>query len=186
MLFQRTCPKGIDFGIHILQKELFIELTKLGWADYDSYDRAYRNKKGDDKLPEVYLKDGEYREVLFNDKETVTSFFLADEKRSFDIKENLFTQGISIIFQANLDKLLPNVTNRADEEMINQITQALKKKFWGNRLVEVITGYERVYDSLKVSYPNKEYDDMGSFCIARFNFKMLYLNEPNKIIFIKS
>lgn len=185
MLVQRQDPKGIDYGISILQNDLFIELIKRGWKDYDSYDRAYRNKKGDDKLPEVFCK-GDYKEVLFNDNETVTSFILADEKRTFDVPSNQFTQGISIIFQANLTKLYPNVTHRPDEEMINEIQRALKKTCWGNRVTEVITGFEKVYDSLKVGYNGKEYDDMGDFCIVRFNFKMYYLNEPEKIIFIKS
>ncbi len=68
MLFQRDCPKGIDTGIHELQRDLFIELTKRGWERYDSYDRVYKNKRGEDKIPEAYVGKGEYEEVLFNDK----------------------------------------------------------------------------------------------------------------------
>ena len=184
MLFQRPDPKGIDFGIQKLQSDLFIELVKKGWADYDSYDRAYRNKKGDDKIPEAYLKNGNYKEMLFNDEETVTSFFLSDEKRTYDLDKVLWSQGVSIIFQANLAKLYPDIDHRGDEEMINQITLAIKKTFWDNRLTETITGFEKVYDSLKLSYNNKEFDDMGNFCIIRFNFKMIYSN-TEKIIFLQ-
>lgn len=182
MLYQRANPKGVDFAIHELQRDLFSELVKLGWKEHDSYDRVYRNKKGDDKIPEAYIGNGEYTEVLLNDGETVTSFFLTGEKRAYDYTELIFTQDVSIIYQADLSKLLSDVNHRADEEMINQIITALNKKYWSNRLVEVITGFEKVYDSLKLSYDNKEFSDMSNFCIVRFNFKMLYSN-TEKITF---
>ena len=184
MLFKRHEPKGIDFGIDLLQKDLFSELVKLSWRDYDSYDRAYRNKKGSDVFPEVYIGKGNYREVLFNNKETVTSFFLTEDKRTYDFEKFMWSQGISIIFQANLDKLYKDVKHRADEEMINTILKAIKKSFWDNRMTEIITGFEKVYETLKLSYNNKELDDMGCNCIVRFNFKMIYSN-TEKAIFIK-
>ncbi len=68
--------------------------------------------------------------------------------------------------------------------MINEIRLAINKKFWDNRLTEIITGIEKVYDSLKVSYNKKDFSDMSDFCIVRFNFKMSYSN-TEKIIFLK-
>ena len=183
-LFQRDCPQGIDAGIDILQKDLFIALVKSNWTDYDSYDRAYRNIRGSDKIPEVYKGKGEYKEVLINDNETVTSFFLTDEKRTYDYEKYLWEQNISIIFQANLSKLYPNIVHRADEEMINTIRLAIKSKYWDNRVTEIITGFEKVYDSLKLSYDKKDFTDMGQYSIVRFNFKMTYSNSE-KIIFLK-
>jgi len=184
MLFHRDDPKGIDLGIIEVQKELFIELSNRGWINYDSFDRAYRNKKGADKIPEVYTGKGEYKEVLIDDKKTVTSFFLADDKRTYDFKECLYSQGISIIFQANTKKLYPDVLHQPDEELIDTIRKAIKAKYWENRLVQITTGFEKVYDSLKLSYNNKDFADMGDFNIARFDFKMLYSN-TNDVKFIK-
>src|ERR1035437_4055970 len=183
-LIHRHDPKGIDVGIIEVQKELFIELTNRGWTSYDSFDRAYRNKKGADKIPEVYTDNGEYKEVLINDTKTATSFFLADEKRTYDFEKCLYSQGISIIFQANTKKLYPNVKHQPDEELIDTIRQAIKKKYWENRLVQITTGFENVYNSLKLSYNNKDFADMGDFNIARFDFKMLYSN-TNEVKFIK-
>lgn len=176
-LNHRVDPVGIDICIDALQRDLFIELTnKFGWRDYDSYDRAYRNKKGNDTLPEVYIKKGDYKEVLFNDKETVTSFFLADEKRTYDDKQSYtFHQGVSIIFQANLKKLFPTISHRADEEMIDNICKAIKNKGWEGRFKEVITGVDNVYSSLKLSSDKRYSDDMSYFSIARFNFDMIYI-----------
>ena len=77
MLFQRENPKGIDAGIHELQRDLYMQLIKYGWTDYDSFDRVYKNRKGDDKIPEAYVGKGEYKEVLYNDKKQATSFFFS-------------------------------------------------------------------------------------------------------------
>lgn len=184
MLHKRLDPKGIDFGIVELQRDLFIELTKRGWSDYESYDRAYRNKRGDDKIPEVYTVNNEYIECLITDKETVTSFFLSDEKRTYDYQKFIWKQGVSIIFQANTKKLYPAIKHQPDEEFIDDIRRAIKKKYWDNRMTEIITGFENVYNSLKLSYSKKDFADMGDFNIARVNFEMLYSNE-NEVKFIK-
>lgn len=174
-LFQKTDPEGVDVAIDELQKDLFLGLTtKFGWRDYDSYHRAYRNKKEKDTLPEIYTSKGDYKEVLFNDNETVTSFFLSDEKRAYDSGKFIFSQGVSIIFQANLSKLFPDIIHRADEELIANVIKTIKNKFWDSQLIEVITGVDKVYESLKIANEKHYYDDMSNFSISRFNFKMLY------------
>lgn len=185
MLYQRENPKGIDFAIHDLQRELFIELIKkFDWRNYDSYDRVYKNSKGKDVIPEAYVGNGDYKEVLYNDKVAITSFFLVEDKRTYDYEKFLFTQNVSIIFQSDLEKLFPQVKHQPDEEMVDEIRRAIKKRYWENRLTEIITGVDKVYESLKLSYSKKDFADMGNYGIARFNFKMYYSNEP-KAKFIK-
>lgn len=176
-LIHKHDPVGVDVVIDKLQRDLFLELTvNFGWRDYDSYPRAYRNKKNENVIPEVYVGKNEYKEVLFNDKETVTSFFLSGDKRVYSEKTFTFEQEIAWIYQANLSKLFPDVHHRADEEMINNVVLALEKKYWEQRFTEVITGVDNVYQSLKLNYDKKYYDDMSAFCVARFNFKLLYIN----------
>ncbi len=174
-LIVKNNPQGIDAVINQLQTDLYNQLTnKFGWSNYESYHRAYRNAKGGDKLPEVYIGADDYKEVLFDDKFTVTSFFLADDKRSQDSKNGVFTQGVSIIFQANLSELFPNVAHRADEELIQEVIKAAKSRGWESRMDEVITGVDNVYASLKIASDKKYLDDMSNFFMVRFNFKMLY------------
>lgn len=173
----RINPQGVDVVIDRIQRDLFIELTKkFGWRDYDSYDRAYRNKKGNDKLPEVYTGNEEYKEVLFNDKQTVTSFWLVDEKRNYSATDFKFEQGISLIVQADLSKLFPSIKHRPDEELIDNVCKAIKNKFWQEKLIEIIQGVEQVYNTLKVDINEHSLNDMGSFSIVRFNFKVQYTN----------
>ena len=183
-LIAKHDPVGIDAAISKQQRDLFLELTiKHNWRDYVSYHRAYRNRKDKDLLPEVYTENGEYKEVLFSDRETVSSFYLTDEKRTYDPKKFTWTQGASIISQANLSKLFCDIKHRADEEMIGNIRDAIGRKNWLPHLTDIITGVDKVYDSLKISNDKKYYDDMGSFSIVRFNFEMIYTNGiPTSII----
>lgn len=176
-LISKECPVGLDTVIDKLQQDLFIDLTKrFDWRDYDSFPRIYLNKKGDDTIPETYLTSGEYAEVLFNDKKTVNSFFIADDKRTYSPLEFRWKQDVSIIFQANLSKLKPNVKGRADEEIINDIRISIYKKHWEQRLDSIITGVDKVYGSLKLSYDKKYFDNMSNFFIARIDFNLMYSN----------
>lgn len=177
MLVEKNCPVGVDAVISKMQRDLFIELTKnFGWKNYESYHRAYKNKKGDDLLPEAYTEKGEYKEVLFDDTKTVTSFFLVDDQRTYDSTSFCYTQEISIIYQARLEKLFCEVKHRADEELIDNIRLAIKKKNWDVQLFEIITEVDKVYDSLKIGYDKKAFDNMGDFAMARFNFRVVYTN----------
>lgn len=177
-LYKRQNPEGVDVVIDLLQLDLFIELIKnFGWKDWDSFDRVYKNRKADNTIPEAFIGNGEYVEVLFNDKQTVRSFFLADEKRTYDEAKFVFIQGVSLIVQVRLDKLYPTeAASRHDEKMINDVVRAISKRGWDTKLADVITGVENVYSGLKLSYEKKYFHDMGSFFIARFNFKMIYAN----------
>lgn len=176
-LISKECPVGLDAVIQVLQRDLFIDLTKrFGWRDYDSFPRIYLNKRGNDTIPETYLNSGEYKEVLFNDKKTANSFFLADDKRTYDPVKFIWRQDVALIVQANLDKLKPKVKGRADEEVINDIRLAIKKKIWEERLDSVITGVDKVYSSLKLSYDRKYFDNMSNFLIVRVNFNLIYTN----------
>lgn len=167
---------GIDAVINELQRDLFLELTaKFGWRDYQSYYRVNRNRKGSDLIPEIYTGNGNYREVLFDDKCAVSSFFLVDLSRTYDPKKFVWAQDMSMIFQANLEKLFPDIKDyRPDEEMIDNIRLAIKKKFWGPRLKAVYTGIDKCYEGLKISGDRKYMDDMGKFAVCRFDFGMIY------------
>lgn len=175
MLYEKECTVGVDAVIGKLAKDLFLELlNSAGWRDYDSFPRIYLNKRGDDTIPEQYLGCGEYKEVLFNDTKTVNSFFMADEKAQYDDKEFIYTQDAAFIVQANLKKLYPKITTRADEELINDVRKAIWSKRWDMRLTKTITGVDNVYASLKLKADRKYFDNIGSFCIARFNFTLKY------------
>ena len=175
-LVRKVNPKGIDKVIDKVQVKLYNYLTGLGWSDYESYPRAYKNPKGANTIPEVYISSNEYKEVLMDDKFNVTSFFLVDDRRS--INEQLITQDVSIIFQANLVELYPSIEHRADEEMQMNIYEKLKYFFGANVTInEIITGVDNVYSDLNISGKLKEkvkLDDMSQFYVVKFNLTVGY------------
>lgn len=175
-LVRKINPKGVDKVIDKVQVKLYNYLTGLGWSDYESYPRTYKNTRGSNTIPEVYLDSNEYKEVLMDDKFTVTSFFLVDDNRTID--EQLITQGISIIFQANLTELYPSITHRADEEMHMAIYEKLKYFFGANAVVnEIITGVDNVYSDLNISGKLKDkvkLDDISQLHVVKFNLTVGY------------
>ena len=182
MINQRVNPLGVDYQIAMLQGDLYSSLTmNYGWTNYESYDRAYKNERAKEIVPEFYLSNRDYKEVLFDDKKNVTSFFLADDQRTYS-KENLnFKQGVSFIVQAKLDKLLPLITHRADEELISQVINSANETGWGASFTDVITGIDKVYSDLKINRTKKNMDDMSNYFICRFDFELTY--EMNKCNF---
>lgn len=108
-------PKGIDYAIQRMQNHLF---KKLGWSNFDIYGRVYKNisKKSGQVVPEAYIGNGEYKDVLTNDKKDAMVFFVdADEHTS--ISGHTFTSEVSVVFIVNLKKLYPNAVNRADTDV---------------------------------------------------------------------
>lgn len=175
MLNRKTNPVGVDLVIDKFQTDLYNELTKnVNWAGYESYHRVYRNEKGGDTLPEAYTTKGNYKEVLFDDRKSVSSFFLTEERRTYDNATGYYTQDLSVVFQGKLDKLYPSIVTRADEEMIQEIIFAIDRSYWRNRLKEVVTGIDNVYESLKLSTDKKHTDDMSNYSLCRFNFEITY------------
>ena len=56
---------GIDIEIEKIRKHL---LKNLGWLGVEMVGRAYKNISKEGKLvPEVYIGNGEYKEILTND-----------------------------------------------------------------------------------------------------------------------
>jgi len=188
MEYLRSAPTGIDSVIDRFQRALFKDLlVNAGWTDHDIYPRIYRNKKGSEVIPEYYSGTGDYKEVRFNDKKVVVSFFLTDEKRDFNEKNGIWAQGVSIIFQARLDKLYKPVGSdtskkdvcgkeRQDEKLIADVHRSLTRIGYDKYIQEVVTRIDNVYNTLKINYDRKAFDDMGDYSIARFNLKILYTN----------
>jgi len=143
--------------------------------NYESYPRAYKNPLGEDTIPEVYVGGNEYEEVLFNDKFNVTSFFLVDDNVTNNNgpgEEATYTQGISVIFQANLAALYPSITHRADAELHDDIFKAFNS--FTTDVQGVSTGLDNVYSDVTV-LENIEFTDMSDFHVVKFNVNIDYL-----------
>lgn len=173
-------PVGIDILIASIQDRSFNNLITNGvgdWTDanYESYARAYVNPKKEGTIPEVYTGDREYKEVLMDDTFVASSFFLVDDSRVFD--ESQFTLSISIIYQADIQKLFPSILHRADEEMHKDIIDSLEDTEFTDFITDITTGIDGVYSDLDIpdSYLSGiSLDDMSNYHVVKIDLEVPY------------
>lgn len=119
-------PIGIDYPIQIVQKSFIDEL----WLDVDDSKkqfnaRVFRNYDKDGNIyPEIYLDNGDYKKVRFNDNLDVLSWFdVPDTPTSFD--SGYETSIVGIFFAVNIEKLYPGLSHRAVEEVHRDVLNVL-------------------------------------------------------------
>lgn len=123
-----TNPVGIDYPIQELQQLFIDELWPDIAADKKEFNhRVFKNERKDLIIPEVFVKDREYREVKFNDKLTVLSWFDVDEtQEDYIIGQN--TKTVGIFFAVNLNELYPTLSHRAIEESHKDAISIIQKR----------------------------------------------------------
>lgn len=181
-LIIKDCPRGIDKEIDFLQKKIYENLIELGWTNYDSYPRAYKNYKAGQLIPEIYIGNKEYSECLFNDKLNATSFFVASDNKK-QINPGVYEQGVSIIFQVKLNALYPSILHRADEEAQEDVISAIIKDQQEIDIDSIKIGVDNVYSEFVF---NNDYDkrikitDMSDYHVFRIDLTLNYTNDSCK------
>lgn len=168
MIIAKPNPIGIDKVIDTIQTALFDGLMTNGpFTDYTVYHRAYQNESDEGIKAERYTNSNEYRDVFLDDKQNLSSFFIVDDDRPAETIDSL-TASVSVIFQARLDKLYNNITERADEELNREIyfiLNGLRSK--GITFVNFVQGISNVYAEFDQS--KIKWTDMHPFYVVRFN-----------------
>lgn len=167
----KTNPVGLDDLINDFQVFIY---DKLGLPNWESYPRVYLNPNARGRLPEKYETNGEYKEVLYSDKFNMTSFFLADEKRDIIEGSDIMEVDVALIVQADLIKLFPAITHRADEELNNMFYNQ-SNQYFGNRafrLKGIENGVDNVYKEFDRS--RLKLEDMSNQYLVRFNYRVRY------------
>lgn len=184
MLNTKVTPVGIDLAIDNIQKTTYDFLTNSeGWTNYESYPRAYKNRRDKNIIPEIAIDQEEYIEVLYDDKFNVTSFFLVEDKSGADSNE-VFTGELSMIFQGDIQKLYGGVPHRADEEMHDSILKSLSGISVDAKLVQIVTGVKNVYEDLNITGVLRDgvnLDDMSNFHVVRVVLEFKYYYRDCKI-----
>jgi hypothetical protein len=165
-------PIGIDKPIQDMQTLLSQGL----WPDIPVdnrafYHRVFRNFRNGLLVPEVYVGDGEYQEVLFDDYISVLSWFdVSDETESYDGGQ--VVQSVGVFFAVNLDDLYPSLSHRAVEEAHNDVRKILGSRPTTYDITGLTTGAAAYgdFDSAAVKFPN-----MQPWHIFRFNTNISFL-----------
>jgi hypothetical protein len=179
MIIKSPSPFGIDISIQNFQKRLHDALiTEWGldgdsMIDYLCYDRCYRNQRKDGFIPEVYSLNGEYKEVLIDDKVKVLSFFGIGSTSNYIKDEHLNESTVHLLFFVNL-KALKSVTTRPDELIRQEIQSLCEAEFNGMELTSIQIGIDNILTEYTGADKLIKFRDMNPFHCFRLNFNLTY------------
>lgn len=173
MLVQSSNPKGIDVSIQALQTKMFTYLSTL-WSldvlspDYSCYDRCYRNQTKDGLVPEVW-NGNDYKQVFFDDKTKVQSFF--DLSPNIQVNSNgNNVASVYLIFMVNLEIKGKNI--RPDEEIRQDVQSFLSSNPFGFNLNSISIGLDNVFSDFNAS--KIKYRDMNPLHCFKFTLEKTY------------
>jgi len=179
---QRANPVGIDRLISSHQNHLFNRVAISGFTNADSwvsYDRAYGNPTDGGAIPEHFTGGKDYKEVLFDDRHLMTSFYWMEESQNPN-SDGLIVVTISLIVQAQIGNMYPNDGQRYDEALRNQFyyhsnnyVSYDKFKFNG-----IETGINNVFREFKRQ--NIQFENMSEKHVFRLNYEAKY--EPERVL----
>lgn len=112
---------GIDVPIASL-RDAFASRLWPDVANKTYYARVFKNlSKQNDIIGEVFISDKEYKEVQFDDRMDLVSFFdVSDEIENIGPSEQT-TRNVGIVFAVNIPKIYPAIAYRATEELYRDV-----------------------------------------------------------------
>lgn len=186
-IVSKTNKDGVDIVIDAIQQRIHPQLLGfwVGAATYECYPRANKNYKADQIIPEISLDQKDYKEVLNDDKFSVTSFFLVDNERTYQDEWGQIKQEISIIFQCDLVELY-GATERFDEQFNMDVLRVLKaESLYIVDDIEFTEGIDDVYSDLTITGPLKDNikrTDISQFHVLKATFNVLYTDKCERTI----
>src|SRR5690606_22250003 len=141
----RTAPKGIDKAIQRIQEKLY---GNLGFQGIDGYGRIYPIIRNGKTIPAHFITGDDYKDVLFNDKESIFGnfFFYEDPVSKTVSKTNsaLIETKLNIVFQLDTNKITNDTLQRNDEEIRGKIEMELRHTAFD--LEEITRGLKALED----------------------------------------
>jgi len=131
-----TIPNPIGLDARIQQLQVDFGATLFEGLNYESYGRAFLNTRDTIRVPEVYVGDGEYKEVLADDNLDALSFFLPDSSIPFEKNEGNAIVGIYFFV-----RLQTNVYRPVEEVHRDVLNRIQSSPF---RVIRLVTGEESV------------------------------------------
>lgn len=174
-LYLKTEPMFIDKRIQSLQNYIWSELDGLQ-SSWSSYGRCYKNPKAGTRefVPEFYTGSNNYKDVLFNDKVYLSTFFLVGD--SVIVEGRTYTHTVDFFVQARLNKLF-NTTHRADAELDNTILQVIEKNPYGFDITDVTHGISNIYNGMDTSLI--DFTDMSDFYCMKVTMDVTVTTDNN-------
>jgi hypothetical protein len=134
---------GLDTAIKGLQSYLYDNIvSKWTLENFDAYGRVYKNKRNNLIIPEAYVSEKEYKEVLLDDFLDGIMFFSPYDVQ--DVYEDLIVQKCDVMFTFNLRQLVVS-DERIDEEVRQYILSLFRAYIKDPNVTSITTGLVNVY-----------------------------------------
>lgn len=177
-LNRKDTPVAVDKQIDNIQVLLWNELTTEAngdFSEYESYHRVYKNEETNNVKAESFVTGNDYKDVFMDDSVNVSSFFISDDTLTIvEGHKNRFSQVVSVIFQANLKKLYPNIPHRADEEFRNEISNALSNIKKPSVVLSMVKGIDNVYSEFDRIKIKEKQHDLQPYHVVRVDIEVTY------------
>ena len=145
MLYTKTNAVGIDVEIQKAQRLLYDKLNTLWNIDISAYGRAYLLKRDKQVIPEVFVNDVDYKDVLGLDD---NRFFFIQSNSSDRISNTRYECDVDIYFILNL-KDVKSANHRADEEVHSDVDYLLNQTNFEIKSLEI--GFDNVIRDFKIN-----------------------------------
>lgn len=163
----KTNPVGLDKSLLKIQNKI----NDIGWDDIDVYGHLYVINKGDRKFAGAYIGNGEYLDVLLNDKKNAVFGFFVDDNRS---GLSMIKTPVNLICSCNLHKLFGS-SERSDEEALLAVHKIVKRITLIDNETGIKTGFDNVFSNLTQNTKyNRDIQPWFNFSIS---FDIIYKNE---------
>lgn len=174
MNYLRQNPVGVDSEIQRIQYKLYSEITKY-WQldDFNGYGRVYKNKRDKLIIPEYYVSNKEYEDVLLDDKLNGIMFFSPSD--TTQVNGTLLTQDCDLIFTFNLRSL--GISNEREDEKARQVVLSILNNYDARQdfVKQTKTGLTNVYEDYN-GVANYFYD-MQDFHHFKVTLGLRYFNK---------
>ncbi len=142
---------GLDAAIKKIQEEIYPEFQAVWTNDISGYGRVYKNHRGLQKIPEVFLgTEGDYSDSFYDDSKDANFFFLEDDLHETQ-DEIVFTSKMKIVFSLDLtecyagDDRLDALAHKDAMYILRNIPSSGKYQISGYE-----TGLERIFSGFSI------------------------------------
>jgi hypothetical protein len=139
-VYTKDNPVGLDAKLLKIQNYI----NELQWDNFDVYGQLYINERNGEKIAEAYVGNGEYREVLVDDRKTAVFGFFVDDTRA---GHNMIKVPVELVCSCNL-KAIYGEQEMNDEEVLGEVLKIIRKVTLLPNESQIKTGLSNVFSRI--------------------------------------
>lgn len=170
-------PAGVDIGIQSHQGYFYPAMLKVfGITDdtaFDLYGRAHNNQRSGGSLPEV-LMEGNYKDVLFNDRKTVgQGFYAVGSKVGYN--GGAGQASVALILQYTMTGITGGKYTPMHDEQVNQaVMDIVRRPRYGFMFTGLVKGVDNIFKEYPQWKDAVKFSDIYPWHVLRLEFNLIY------------